>query len=171
MNSSIAPDTQPPSTPTNLAASVTGSQVNLSWTPSTDNVAVTGYLIERQNPGTSSFTQIGTSTGASFSDIGVPVGTNSYRVRATDAAGNLSPYSNVVQASVVFAISPRTVTMTPTQTEQFTANASSVIWSVDGVVGGSATSGTITTYGPVHAPIRRRHSHRDGDHVRPAVHR
>ena len=37
--------------------------------------------------------------------------------------------------------------MTPTQTEQFTANASSLIWSVDGVVGGSASSGTITSSG------------------------
>ena len=90
MNSSIVPDTQPPTTPTNLAASVTGSRVNLSWTPSTDNVGVTGYLIERQNPGTSSFTQIGTSTGASFSDIGLAPGTYSYRVRAADAAGNFS---------------------------------------------------------------------------------
>ena len=37
-------DTQAPTTPGNLAASVTsGTQISLSWTASTDNVAVTGY--------------------------------------------------------------------------------------------------------------------------------
>jgi len=37
-------DTTPPSTPTNLtAAAVSSSQINLSWTASTDNVGVTGY--------------------------------------------------------------------------------------------------------------------------------
>ena len=39
------------------------------------------------------------------------------------------------------------MTLTSTQTEQFTANASNVIWSVDGVVDGSASSGTITNSG------------------------
>src|SRR3989344_7120998 len=42
-----APDTTPPSTPTNLAVAATSSQINLSYTASTDNVGVTGYFIER----------------------------------------------------------------------------------------------------------------------------
>src|SRR5262249_14594591 len=42
------PDTQPPTAPTALSASAAGAtQINLGWTASTDNVAVTGYLIER----------------------------------------------------------------------------------------------------------------------------
>ena len=46
------PDTQPPSAPGNLVATALGvSQVHLSWTASTDNVGVTGYLVERQDPG------------------------------------------------------------------------------------------------------------------------
>src|SRR5205823_4762098 len=72
------------------------TQVNLTWTASTDNVGVTGYMIERcQGTGCSNFAQIGTSTTASYSNTGLAEATSySYRVRATDAAGNLSSYSN-----------------------------------------------------------------------------
>ena len=46
-----APDMTPPTPPTNLTATaVSSSQINLSWTASTDNVAVTGYL-RRALPG------------------------------------------------------------------------------------------------------------------------
>src|SRR3989475_7796371 len=42
------PDTTPPSVPTSLSASaVSSSQMNLSWTASTDNVGVAGYTIYR----------------------------------------------------------------------------------------------------------------------------
>ncbi len=42
------PDTMPPSAPANLAVtSASSTQVNLSWTASTDNVGVTGYMVER----------------------------------------------------------------------------------------------------------------------------
>jgi len=89
------PDTQSPTAPTNLVARTLGvSQVNLSWTASTDNVGVTGYLVERQDPGSGNFVQVGTSTGPSYNDTGLAAGsTYSYRVRATDAAQNLSQYS------------------------------------------------------------------------------
>ena len=40
------------------------SQINLSWTASTDNVGVTGYLVERcQGAGCTNFAQIATPTG------------------------------------------------------------------------------------------------------------
>src|SRR5258708_9171492 len=42
------PDTTPPTAPTNLTATAaTDSRINLSWTPSTANVSVTGYMVER----------------------------------------------------------------------------------------------------------------------------
>ena len=90
-----------------MTTTVSGAQVNLSWTASTDNVGVTSYLVERETPGSGNFVQIGTAKGTTFNDIGVGPGSYSYRVRATDAAGNLSPYSNVAQASVVFAVNPQ----------------------------------------------------------------
>jgi hypothetical protein len=50
-------------------------------------------------------------------------------------------------ASTTLSISPRVVALTTTRTQQFTANLTGVIWSVDGVVNGSASSGTITSGG------------------------
>ena len=53
---------------------------------------MTGYLVERcQGAGCTSFAQIGTPTGTAFGDTGLSASTSySYRVRAPDAAGNLS---------------------------------------------------------------------------------
>ena len=96
------PDTTAPSAPSGLGASATsGTQINLSWTASTDNVGVSGYRLERcQGAGCVNFAQIATPAGASFGDTGLTAGTSySYRVRAADAAGNLSGYSNVASAS------------------------------------------------------------------------
>ncbi|HEV8167175.1 MAG TPA: fibronectin type III domain-containing protein, partial [Actinomycetota bacterium] len=95
-------DTTPPTAPASLTASaVSSTQVNLSWTASTDNVGVTGYLVERcQGAGCSNFAQIGTSASAAFNDTGaLPTTTYGYRVRATDAAGNLSGYSVIASAT------------------------------------------------------------------------
>ncbi len=96
------PDTTPPSAPSNLAATVISvSQINLSWTASTDNVGVTNYLVERcAGASCTSFAQIATSTTTTYNNTGLTASTSySYRVRATDAAGNLSGYSNVVTAA------------------------------------------------------------------------
>jgi glucose/arabinose dehydrogenase/PKD repeat protein len=89
-------DTQAPSVPTNLTATVASStQIDLIWTASTDNFAVTGYRLERQITG-GTFTQIATPSGTTYSDSGLTPSTSYfYRVRATDSAGNLSAYSNL----------------------------------------------------------------------------
>ena len=92
-------DTTAPSVPTGLqTTSVTSTQVNLSWTASTDNVGVTGYLVERcLGAGCTTFTQ---PTGTTYSDTGLVASTTYlYRVRAADAAGNLSGYSNTLTAT------------------------------------------------------------------------
>jgi chitodextrinase len=89
-------DTQAPTAPAGLSATAaSASQINLSWTASTDNVAVTGYFVERcQGSGCSNFSQVGTATGTTFSDMGLSPSTSySYRVRAHDAVPNLSGYS------------------------------------------------------------------------------
>jgi len=99
------PDTQAPTAPTGLAAVArTGGQMNLMWMAATDDVGVTGYLVERcQGSGCTAFAQIAAVNGTSFNDTGLSLNTSySYRVRATDAAGNLGLYSNVASASTLF---------------------------------------------------------------------
>ncbi|MGE0113544.1 MAG: fibronectin type III domain-containing protein [Steroidobacteraceae bacterium] len=94
-----AADTTKPSTPAALIATVVSvSQINLSWTASTDNVGVTGYRIERCTGTTcTNYVQIATTTTTSYSNTGLtPSTAYRYRVRAHDAAGNLSKYSTAV---------------------------------------------------------------------------
>ena len=115
-------DTTAPTAPTGLnATAVSSSQINLSWTASTDNVGVTGYLIERcQGASCANFAQISTSTTTTYSDTGLTAATSySYRVRATDAAGNLSTYSGTATASTGNVATP------PTAPTGLTATAAS----------------------------------------------
>jgi hypothetical protein len=101
---SASEDTEPPSPPTGLNAAAIGStQIKLTWTASTDNVAVTGYRLERcQEAGCSNFAQIATPAATSYTDSGLTAGTvYQYRVRAIDAAGNLSVYSPVAAATTL----------------------------------------------------------------------
>jgi fibronectin type 3 domain-containing protein len=110
-------DTTPPTTPANLAATaVSTSQINLTWTASTDNVGVTGYLVERcKGAGCASFAQLATTTSTTLNDTSLTANTSySYRVRATDAAGNVSSYSNVTTANTQQPTG--TLFITPTST-------------------------------------------------------
>ncbi|HZH79626.1 MAG TPA: carbohydrate binding domain-containing protein [Archangium sp.] len=85
-------DSTAPSVPGALASpSKTASSVSLSWTASTDNVAVTGYLVFRNG------TQVGTPTSTSYTDSGLAASTAySYTVKARDAAGNTSAASTAL---------------------------------------------------------------------------
>ena len=90
----------PPAAPSNLVATpVSPTQINLSWADGSNNE--TTFKIERKVGSRGSFVQIAT-VGAnvkSYSDTGVTGGqVHSYRVRATNAAGN-SAYSNTASAT------------------------------------------------------------------------
>lgn len=84
-----------PSVPTGLTvASTTSSSVSLSWTASSDNVAVTGYDVYR------GATLVGTVAGTGYTDSGLTASTAySYTVAAYDAAGNVSAKSSAVSAT------------------------------------------------------------------------
>jgi chitodextrinase len=88
------PDTQPPTAPTNLHGTAgSPNQVDLSWTASTDDVAVANYQIFR---GSTQIATIG-PTATNFSDTTVSADTTyTYTVRAGDRAGNTSAASNAV---------------------------------------------------------------------------
>jgi uncharacterized protein RhaS with RHS repeats len=84
---------------------VSATQIDLSWTASTDNLGVVGYRVERcQGTGCSTFAQISAPTETNYSSIGLAQATSySYRVAAVDAAGNVSAYSAVATASTLGA--------------------------------------------------------------------
>jgi chitodextrinase len=95
-------DSTVPSTPTGLTATPASStQINLSWTASTDNVAVTGYRVERcQGASCTTFAEIGSPTGTTYNSTGLTASTTyRYRIRATDANTNFSAYSSIVNAT------------------------------------------------------------------------
>ena len=109
------PDTQPPTAPSGLAATaISSTQINLSWTASTDNVGVTAYYIERcTGAGCASFTQVAAATATAFSNNGLSAATSyGYRIRATDAAGNLSGYSNIATVATPASVSVHTDVVT-----------------------------------------------------------
>ncbi|HEX2401118.1 MAG TPA: LamG-like jellyroll fold domain-containing protein, partial [Mycobacterium sp.] len=94
-------DTTPPTAPGTLTATANGAGgIDLSWGAATDNVAVTGYHIERcQGGGCTSFGEIANSTTTSYSDTTAAAQSYTYRVRANDGATNLGPYSNTATAT------------------------------------------------------------------------
>jgi chitodextrinase len=104
-----SPDRKPPSTPTGVQAMSAGtSAIQLSWTPSTDNVGVTHYRVYRG----AGF--VGTATVTAYVDSGLaPATTYSYTVVAVDAAGNRSRHSAARSATT----DPLTTTPPPTTTE------------------------------------------------------
>jgi hypothetical protein len=85
-------DALPPTTPTGLSgAAVSSSEINLSWSASSDNVGVSGYRVYRDG------IQIGATTNTSYEDIGLSQRTRyRYSVAAYDAAGNGSNISSAV---------------------------------------------------------------------------
>jgi len=79
-------DTTPPTAPTSLTATgTTQTTTNLSWTASTDNVAVTGYEVYQDGVLKT------TVTTASYAVTGLTAATAyTFSVKAKDSAGNLS---------------------------------------------------------------------------------
>ena len=91
-------DKVPPSTPTNLRGSATGTNVALNWTASTDNVQVIAYDIYRDGAlaGTVAGT-VGTPPATTFNDSALsPNKAYKYYAVARDSAGNVSGHSNEV---------------------------------------------------------------------------
>jgi alpha-mannosidase len=91
----VANDTTPPTVPGSVTAvAVSSSQINLSWSASTDAVGVTGYRVTRNGA------PIGTTTATSLQDSALaPQTVYTYTVAAFDAAGNTSGESAPASAT------------------------------------------------------------------------
>lgn len=89
------PDDEPPSVPSDLTGVASGSTITLNWTPSTDNLGVSGYEVRRAS------TVIDDTADTSFEDTELIRGnTYDYSVRAYDAAGNYSDFCAVVSVEL-----------------------------------------------------------------------
>lgn len=103
---SAAVDTTPPTIPGSFTATAaSASQINLSWSASTDSggSGLAGYAIERcAGVGCTGFSLLTTSGSTSYSNAGLNANTSySYRVRAYDIAGNYSGYSSTATATTL----------------------------------------------------------------------
>jgi hypothetical protein len=159
-----ADDTSPPTVPTGLRAAVSCTLVvMLTWTASTDNVAVTGYDVFRST-NNGPFVSVATVAATSFTDR--LTGLFQYQVRARDAAGNTSAFTAPVSAlPPPCPITPPPDTVPPTTPGTPTATVSCgsatltwaasndnvrvaayEIWQAPGTMGGTfVQTGTATT--------------------------
>ncbi len=88
-------DDEPPTAPSDLTASVSGTTVTLSWTASTDNIGVAAYDVYRDGSLVASVKGASTAT-----DSGLAATTTySYYVVARDAQGNVSAPSNTASVT------------------------------------------------------------------------
>jgi glucose/arabinose dehydrogenase len=112
-------DTTPPSAPTNLAGSASGTTVTLSWTAATDNVAVKYYDVYRNGAKVGTVTGSGTVPPATtFIDSGLAASTGySYYVVARDAQANVSGHSATVAVTTGSACSNPVCTVTQIATD------------------------------------------------------
>ncbi len=118
---SAAKDTTPPSVPTSLkATAVSSSEIDLTWTASTDNVGVVGYNVYRNGA------QIATTSTASYKNTSLSANTTyTYTVAAYDAAGNVSAQSTAASATTTVAADTQAPT-TPTGLAATVASATQI---------------------------------------------
>jgi len=150
-NGEVLADETPPSKPTGLVASaITGSGFTVSWSASTDNVAVTGYEVRLD--GGSPVSEATLSHAFSGLDGGTDY---DVEVRAKDAAGNSSDWSDVLTVTTAESGVPPTTLFEFNESVGTTATSTDTLRTLTGTSGavngsGSAVktmSGTVDTGG------------------------
>ncbi len=90
----IPADETAPTAPAGVTGKASTDSVELKWTASTDDTAVTGYKVYRNGE------EVGTADSAAYRDAGLTDATTyQYSVKAFDAAGNLSEASETVSVT------------------------------------------------------------------------
>ena len=157
MNTPVGAPPPPPAPPV-LATPANGStgvatNPTLTWNASTGATSYHLQVSTDPNFGTTVVDQGGIAT-TSYTAGGLASSTTYYwHVNASNSGGT-SSYSavwNFTTGAPTLTISPNVAALTFTRTQQFTANIGNVIWLVDGVAGGSASTGTISPSG-LYAP-------------------
>ncbi len=130
-------DTQAPTIPAALVVTgVTTTTVSLSWTASTDNVAVTGYDVYQ---GTTLKTTV---TTTSTTVTGLTAGTSyTFTVKAKDVAGNVSAASNSAATKTASTCTGGPIAFTNTA---FASTSGTFTAEFDAVPGAAAMDGTFS---------------------------
>jgi chitodextrinase len=90
---------------------VASTQIDITWSAATDDIAVSGYRLFRNN------VQIATTTLLAYSDTGLTASTTyQYTVDAFDAAFNFSSTSPAISTTTLPIVVPPTPTSTPSTT-------------------------------------------------------
>lgn len=115
-------DDQAPTTPTLLTATPVGpTQIDITWSTSTDNFFVSGYTLFRGS------TTIATTTLTTYSDTGLSASTTYYySVRAFDPSFNYSSTSNIISTTTP-DYPPPPATTTPTTTPSYESTSARVV--------------------------------------------
>lgn len=108
----VGEDTSPPTTPTLLTATpIAPTQIDISWSPSTDDFELLGYTVSRDG------LHIATTTLTTYSDTGLTASTTyAYTVRAFDWLYNISSSSNELATTTPNPPAPPPPEPTPTST-------------------------------------------------------
>ena len=117
----------PPGAPSNLVATATStSAASLSW--SAGSGSIDHYEIQRATNKNGPFTTLSNTASTSFSDSGLTSTTTYiYRVRAVDANGNYSDFSNTdIATTIVFTDDPLVAGTTIVQAQHITELRSAV---------------------------------------------
>jgi hypothetical protein len=145
-----AADTTAPSVPTGLTANAASSTIiNLSWTASTDNVAVAGYQVFRcQGASCTPSVQVATSTSASFVSSGLLASTvYGYRIKAYDAAMNISGFSTAAYATTLAAPDVTPPTLSSIAAGSIVQTGVTITWVTNENSDSQVDYGTTVAYG------------------------
>ncbi len=104
----VGGDVIPPTTPTMLSVDpIATDQIDVTWSTSTDNFLLSGYVLLRDG------SPIATTTLTSFSDTGLTAETlYSYEVYAFDSSNNISTTSNALSTTTLAVVVPPVATTT-----------------------------------------------------------
>ncbi len=133
-------DIDPPTAPTNLQSTKqTGNTISLSWTASTDDVAVVGYQVFRNGVNvTPNLVQATT-----YTDTGLSAETTySYYVIAKDSVGTVSPNSNKINVTTKPETSKTTIVT-------FTINNATTYWGQNVYITGNISE--LSNWSPANA--------------------
>lgn len=150
-------DTEPPAAPSDVVAQP-GSPVEVSWSPSADNLGTTGYRIyrgETANFDVNAASLIGETAETQFADTAtLAPGKHYYKVTAVDASGNVSDPSD---AAVVDLADLNGPTQPLGVTTNVDAGTATVTWQAStddvGVAGYRVYRGTEADFTPEAASL------------------